>query len=115
MNEQTSFFDKLTAAAAYLLFIPALYIILTGRRENEYLTLHASQALFYWMFSFFLLAAIRIGVDYVMIRAYISPFELILPLTMWTIWLYSLYCSLLAVMGRRINIPLVSDLAKKAS
>ena len=115
MNEQISFFDRLTAAAGYLLFIPALYIILTEKRKNEYLALHSSQALFYWTFSFITLVAIRSGVDHVMTRVYIRPFEIILPFTMWAIWLYSLYCSFLAVLGRQVNIPLVSGIAKKVA
>ena len=115
MNEHISFFDRLTAAAAYLLFIPALYIILTEKRKNEYLALHASQALFYWTFSFVILVAIRIAVDYIMVRVYIRPFEVILPAVMLAIWIYSLYCSFLAVLGRQINIPLVSAVAKKVA
>lgn len=115
MNEQISFFERLLAAAAYLLFIPALYVILTERRKNEYLALHASQALFYWTFSFILLVAIRIAVDYVMVRTYIRPLESILPVAMWTVWLYSLYCFFLAILGRQINIPLVSAISKKVA
>ena len=98
-----------------ILFIPALYTILTEKRKNEYLALHASQALFYWTFSFILLVLIRTAVDHVMVRSYIRPFELILPTAMWTIWLYSLYCTLLALLGRQINIPLVSDLSKRVA
>ena len=115
MNEHISFFERLTAASGYLLFIPALYVILTEKRKNEYLAINASQALFFWTFSFVLLVAIRMAVDYIMVRVYIRPFELILPLTMWAILLYSLYCSFLAVLGRQVNIPLVSGIAKKVA
>ena len=115
MNEHISFFERLTAAAGYLLFFPALYVILTEKRKNEYLALHSSQALFYWAFSFILLLAIRIAVDYVMVRTYIRPFESILPITMWGIWLYSLYCCFLALLGRQISIPLVTAISKKVS
>jgi len=115
MNEHISFYDRLTAAAGYLLFIPALYVILTEKRKNEYLALHASQALFYWTFSFVILVAIRIAVDYLMVRVYIRPFELILPIFMWAVWLYSLYCTFLAVLGREINIPIVSAVSKKVA
>ena len=114
MDEKIGFFDRLTAAAAYLLFFPALYIILTEKRKKEYLALHGCQALFYWLLSFFILVAIRIGVDCVMTRVYIRPLELVLPLTMWAIWLYCIYCSLLALLGRQINIPMISSLTKKA-
>ena len=115
MKEDISFFDRLTASAAYLLFFPALYMILTEKRKDEYLALHSSQALFYWIFSLILLVVLRSGIDYVMAHIYIRPFELILPLLMWGIWLYAVWCAFLVLLGRQVNIPLISGLAGKAA
>jgi uncharacterized membrane protein len=115
MQDEIHFFDRLTAAMSYLLLLPALRVILTEKRKNEYLALHAAQALFYWTFSFILIVAVRIAVDYVMTRTYISPFESVIPSLLWAIWLYSIYCCILALLGRQINIPLVSSIAKKVA
>lgn len=41
--------DKLISAAAYLFFIPALYIILTDKRKVGFNAHHAAQALLLWI------------------------------------------------------------------
>lgn len=41
--------DKLISAAAYLFFIPALYIILTDKRKVSFNAQHAAQALLLWI------------------------------------------------------------------
>ncbi|MFA5098004.1 MAG: hypothetical protein WC490_05185 [Candidatus Margulisiibacteriota bacterium] len=111
MDEDIRFFDRINAAFSYAFFFPALYIILTEKRKKEYLALHSSQALFYWVFSFVLLILVRSGTDHIMSLVYIRPFEIVLPLLMWLIWLYALWCAFLVLLGRQVNIPLVSGLA----
>ena len=115
MDEDIRFFDRINAALSYAFFFPALYIILTEKRKKEYLALHSSQALFYWVFSFILLLSIRASLDYIMVRAYIRPFEMVLPVLIRGIWLYSLYCAFLSLLGRQVNIPIVSSLSKKVA
>jgi len=115
MEEDIRFFDRVNAALSYAFFFPALYIILTEKRKKEYLALHSSQALFYWVFSFVLLVAVRYSIDHVMTLVYIRPFEIMLPLLMWLIWLYALWCAFLALLGRQVNTPLVSGLAGRVA
>jgi hypothetical protein len=53
--------NKLLAAAAYVFFVPALYIILSDARRDDFLSYHASRAFYVWVLEAAGLLGLRLG------------------------------------------------------
>lgn len=88
--------NKTLAAAAYVFFIPSLYIVLTGRRKSEFVGFHGGQALVLWVFIFFFFFLARFLVNLAWLFFYIPHLEWVEALAGLGGWMYAVYCGLRA-------------------
>jgi len=99
--------EKLLAAAAYAFFIPALYIALTDRRKEKFLSFAAAQAILLWVLYFLIYIILRIVVNL------IPAVEIITLIVKITMWGYALFLAAKALRGVSCPIPYISKLAEK--
>ncbi len=91
--------DKLLAASAYFFGIPALYIVLTEKRKDEFVGAHGAAALFLWVRIFTVFFLLRLLVDLVWRFRYVPDLDLIEPAAAILLWGHSAYQGLLAARG----------------
>jgi hypothetical protein len=91
--------DKLLAAAAYIFWIPSLYIVLTEKRKDEFLGQHGARALFLGLKLFFAFFVLRLLLDLVWRLVYIPNLDLIETLAATALWGYAVYQGVLAARG----------------
>lgn len=105
--------NKILSAAAYAFFVPALYIILSDKRKVAFNADHSSKALLLWVIY---------GVIYLVLRTiygisthfYYTPvFDWLLMSLHLAMWIYAIWLGLMAFQNKTVEIPYVSDLARK--
>jgi hypothetical protein len=112
-NNQLSFYEKTLVVFSYVLFFPSFSIILTDRRMNEQLAFHAGQAMFLWLFMILVIIVLKalaaFGSAYVNM-SFLGVFSGVL---FFVFWLYTLKCSFVFLMGKKVNIPFISNISDR--
>jgi len=114
MAEEISGENKLLAAASYAIGIPALYIILTEKRNEKFLGYHGSQALFLWIGIIVAWILLRVLLDMIWSIVYIPFLSSLISLIGLALWGYALFCAYKAYTGEYFEIPYISELTKRA-
>ncbi len=108
-----SFSEKALVFLSYLFFFPAVYIILTDRRKNGLMALHAAQAFLYWLL---------VALIFLVLRSLVYMIVSLLPLYFLTgvmdlflliSWFFSFYCAIMFLFGAEVEIPIVHGISKK--
>ena len=108
-----TFKDKTLVFLSYIFFFPSIYVILSDKRKNELLALHAAQAFLYWL---------AVAVIFLMLRAAVYLIVSVLPLYFLTGamdlffllgWFFSFYCAIMFLFGAEVEIPIVHGISKK--
>ena len=107
--------DRVLAGAAYAVGIPAIYIIMTEKRKDEFVGMHGVQAMFYWVGLMVAWIGLRVFLSLLdSIGIYFALLDSLSSLAVFLLWVYALYFGFRAYMGETFEIPYVSDLAKKS-
>jgi len=97
--------SNLLSAAAYILWVPALYIVLTEKRKEEFAGWHGGQALVLWTLVFAGFFGLRFLVN-LLWRAVYNPYIDLLELLFGTAaYAYIVYCGLRSYQGLKFKIP----------
>ena len=97
--------DKTLVAAAYILWVPSLYIVLTEKRKEEFIGFHGGQALLLWTAIFIIFFSVRFLVNLIWSFYYIPYLDLIEILAGAGLWGYAVFCGIRAYQGLTFNIP----------
>lgn len=114
MTENVPQENRLLAATSYAVGIPALYIILTEKRNDKFLFYHGSQALFLWIGIIVAWILLRVLLDMLWSIIYIPFLSPLVSLVGLVLWVYALYCGYKAYGGEYFEIPYISDITKHA-
>jgi len=112
-KQKITFYERLLVVFSYVLFFPSFSIILTDRRMNEQLAFHAGQAMFLWLFMILVIIVLKalaaFGSAYVNM-SFLGVFSGVL---FFVFWLYTLKCSFVFLMGKKVNIPFISNISDR--
>jgi len=97
--------DKIFASSAYLFGIPALYIVLTEKKKEDYLGYHGQQALLLWVWFFILFFSLRFLINLVWSFFYIPYLEKTEVLLAVLMVGYVLFCAYRSFNGQKFKIP----------
>jgi uncharacterized membrane protein len=97
--------DKTLAALAYMTWVPSLYIVLTRKKGDEFLTFHGNQALLLWTLIFLAFFTLRFLVNLVWGLLYIPYLDLLEVLFGFGAWGYACYCGARCLRGEAFTIP----------
>lgn len=97
--------DRFLAAAAYIFWVPSLYIVLTDKRRAEFIGFHGGQALILWTVIFIIFFAVRFLVNLIWSVFYIPYLDIIEILTGASLYGYAVYCGWRAYQGADFKIP----------
>ena len=115
MAEEQTNEDRVLAGAAYAVGIPAIYIIMTEKREKGFVGKHGVQAFFYWIGVMVVWIGLRILLKFFdSIGIYFALLDSLSSIIVFALWVYALYCGFRAYMGETFEVPFVSDFVKKS-
>jgi len=97
--------NKTLAAAAYILWIPSLYIVLTEKRKEEFVGFHGGQALVLWTLIFLAFFLTRALVNLIWSFIYIPYLDLLEILVASVGWGYAVACGIRSYQGTMFTIP----------
>ena len=86
--------SKVLAAAAYIFWIPSLYIVLTEKRRQEFAGYHGGQALVLWTFIFLIFFAVRFLINLLWSFVYVPYINYLEVIVGAVGWGYAVYCGL---------------------
>ena len=98
--------NRLLVFLAYLLGIPALYIVLAASRKSKFVSYHGSQAMLLWCGYFVLFFGLRFLVNHIWQSRYLPGLEWLEISLVLLLAFYAFFCGLRAFMGRAFQIPL---------
>ncbi|MDQ7824495.1 MAG: DUF4870 domain-containing protein [Candidatus Eremiobacteraeota bacterium] len=101
--------DKLFAALSYPLFLPALFLIFTDKKNVHFCRYHGWQGLFFGLAMVLLGFCASILAAIPGIGCILAPILGLLPLVM---WVFSIFYAIKAYNGEYVVIPVVTDFAK---
>ena len=93
------------AALAYIAWIPAIYIVLTEKRREDFVGFHGAQALLLWMIIFISFFGTRFLVNLVWNFIYIPYLDLLEVIVGMGMWGYAVTCGIRCAQGLTFNIP----------
>jgi len=96
---------KILSASAYLFGIPALYIILTVQKKDDFVRRHGSQAFLLWISFFVIFFVIRMAIDWLWSRAYVPGLAWLEIAAVFLIGCYAVFCAWRTMLGREFKIP----------
>jgi uncharacterized membrane protein len=97
--------SKLTAALAYVFWVPAIYIVLSKLRKDEFTGFHGGQALLLWLIIFAGFFTLRWLVNLVWGLYYIPYLDLIEVLFASAAWGYAVACGYRCAQGEVFRLP----------
>ncbi len=89
---------------AYVCWVPALYIVLTKLRKDEFVGFHGGQALVLWTLIFAGFFALRFLVNLLWSVFYIPYLDLIEVLFAFGAWGYALSCGVRCAQGEMFSL-----------
>ncbi|HTY13126.1 MAG TPA: hypothetical protein VMD02_02940 [Candidatus Omnitrophota bacterium] len=105
--------ERLLAAAAYAFFIPSLYIILTDKRKDHFLSYAAAQSLFLWIFYGLMVLVVHFVRDLIWTLAYFPLLEPLTGLVYLAMLVFALFLASRSLFGENRKVPYISALADK--
>jgi len=96
---------KILSASAYLFGIPALYIILTVQKKDDFVRRHGSQAFLLWIAFFVIFFMIRMVIDWFWRRAYTPGLARLETTAVFLMGCYAVFCAWRTMLGREFKIP----------
>ena len=97
--------NKTLAAAAYIFWIPSLYIVLTEKRRDQFAGYHGAQALLLWTCIFIIFFFTRFLVNLIWSLFYIPYLDLLEVFVAALLWSYALYCGIRSFQGAIFKLP----------
>lgn len=99
--------------SSYLLFFPSFSVILTDRRMNEQLAFHAGQSMLLWLSMIIFTVALKALAAWGSAYADMSFLGVFSGVLFFVFWLYTLKCSFVFLMGKKVNIPVISYISDR--
>jgi hypothetical protein len=96
--------SKLLAAAAYICWLPSLFIVLTDRRKDEFVGRHGCQALLLWTIIFLAFFAVRAFINFVWSVIYVPFLDSLEVIAASLMWGYAVTCGFRAAQGERFPV-----------
>ena len=96
--------DRILVTSAYIFGIPALYIVLTGYRKQEYLGHHGAQAFYLWCLYFIIFFAWRFLVDSVWATSYLPSWNIIELVILLAMGGYAAWCGYRGFLGKKFSL-----------
>ncbi|MFA5104999.1 MAG: hypothetical protein WC527_07495 [Candidatus Margulisiibacteriota bacterium] len=112
-NNQLSFSEKALVVFSYILFFPSFSIIFTDRRMDEQLAFHGGQAMFLWLFMIIVVVALKALAAWGSVYIDVSFLGIFSSILFFAFWLYVLKCSFVFLMGKSVNIPVISNISDR--
>jgi uncharacterized membrane protein len=97
--------DRVLAALAYVLWVPSLYLLLSEKRQEEYLGYHGGQAFVLWLIIFLAFFATRFLVNLVWSYYYFPYLDLLEVFVALGLWGYAVYCGVRCLRAIDFRIP----------
>ncbi|MBU0502429.1 MAG: hypothetical protein KJ811_04175 [Candidatus Margulisbacteria bacterium] len=91
---------------AYLLGIPALYIVLVLNKKSKYLDFHGSQALLLWCGYFICFFGLRFLINWIWLSSYLPQLEILEWLLFFGLAVHAVFCAVRGFSGKQFRIPL---------
>jgi uncharacterized membrane protein len=102
---ETSKNDRTLAAASYLLGVPALWVVLTERKEKGFIYLHGEQAFYLWLRFFIAFFALRLLITLLWRIVYVPYLDLFETLLVVLMAGYAAYCGYRSFLGKMFDFP----------
>ena len=96
--------SKTLAVLAYICWVPALYIVLTRLRKDEFVGFHGSQALIIWTLIFAGFFGLRFLVNLLWSIFYVPYLDLLEVLFAFSAWGYAVSCGVRCAQGERFTL-----------
>jgi len=113
MENQISNDSKLLAGVSYAFGLPAIYVLLTDKRKEEFLFFHSAQAMILWIGIVLIWMLMRILLVIIWNVIYIPFLDNLVSLIGFAIWLFAVRFGYMAFKGRYFKIPYISKIIKK--
>jgi uncharacterized membrane protein len=97
--------ERILVSSAYLFGIPALYIVLTAKKKDDYIRRHGSQAFLLWVLYFVIFFLARFLIDWQWSRAYSPQLDKIEILLVALMGFYAIFCGYRSLLGKEFRIP----------
>ena len=97
--------DKIFVSSAYLFGIPALYIVLTERKKEDYLGAHGQQAFWLWIWFLIIFFSLRFFINLIWGFFYIPYLEKSEVLAAFLLGGYAVFCAYRSFKGVKFTIP----------
>ncbi len=105
--------DRIIAACSYIFFFPALYLALTDRRKIPFDATHAAQSILLWTAFAAIYILLRIIYAFLSGVWYFILYDLLIKAAHISMWGYAIYRGFLALNDQKVDIPYISNFAKK--
>lgn len=112
-RKDMSFYERLLVFLSYLLFFPVFSILFTERRHNVRMAYNAAQAMFLWCFFIAVMICLKAAAAAGSAYADMSLVGRSSGVLYFIFWIYMLKCSFVFLMGKKADIPLISDIADR--
>jgi len=97
--------DKRLAAASYLFGVPALWVVLTERKDKGFLYFHGEQAFYLWLRFFIAFFALRLLITLIWRIVYVPYLDFVETLLAGLMAGYAVYCGYRSLLGRTFYFP----------
>ena len=112
-REDLSFYERMLVVLSYLLFFPVFSILFTERRQNVRMAYNAAQAMFLWCFFVAVMICLKAAAAAGSAYADMSLVGRSSGVLFFFFWIYMLKCSFVFLMGKKADIPFISDIADR--
>jgi len=97
--------ERVLAALAYILWVPSLYLLLSEKRQEEYLGYHGGQAFVLWLAIFLIFFATRFLVNFIWSYYYLPYLDFLEVFVALGLWGYAVYCGARCLRAVNFRIP----------
>ena len=91
--------ERLLVASAYLFGIPALYIVLTENKRNEYIGYHGPRAFLLWISFFVIFFSLRFIIDFVWSTNFIPQLQILEIISVVLMGIFAVFCAYRGFIG----------------
>jgi len=112
-RQNLSSYEKMLVVLSYILFFPSFNIIFTDRRMNEQMAYNAAQAMLLWMLFIISMIAVKAATAAGSVYMNMSLLGRASSVMFFLFWIYMLKCSFVFLMGKKVNIPFISDISDR--
>jgi uncharacterized membrane protein len=97
--------DNILASAAYILGVPALYIVMTEKRRERQIGFHGAQAFLLWLAMLVIFFLSRLVINLIWSIKYIPQLQVLEWILVLAMGSYALFCGWRSFLGQDFRIP----------